>query len=148
MSSSQIDSPDRVRLAADIVAAYVTQNSVRTPDLAALISSVHTALTNLGSVAAAPIPEAPVPAVSIRKSITPEYLICLDDGRKFKSFKRHLSSLRITPTEYRKRWGLPDNYPMVSSSYAALVSTGETDRSWTATQGCWPENGRKGTPSY
>jgi predicted transcriptional regulator len=121
MTNSHTDSPDRVSLAADIVEAYVSCNSVRTADLAALINSVHTALTNLGAVKAAPT-EAPVPAVSVRKSVTPDYLICLDDGRKFKSLKRHLSSLGMTPDQYRKKWGLPDNYPMVASNYAATRS--------------------------
>src|SRR5271166_5101143 len=122
MSSSQNGSPDRVGLAADIVAAYVTRNSVRTADLAALISSVHTALTNLGAVTAAPEPEAPVPAVSIKRSITPDFLICLDDGKRFKSLKRHLAQLGMTPDQYRKKWNLPENYPMVASEYAAKRS--------------------------
>ncbi len=122
VSSSQIDSPDRVSLAADIVAAYVTHNSVRTADLAALISSVHTAIINLGAVTAAPESEAPLPAVSVRKSVTPDFLICLDDGKKFKSLKRHLSSLGMTPDQYRKKWNLPENYPMVASEYAAKRS--------------------------
>ena len=122
MSSSQKDLPDHVGLAADIVAAYVTHNSVRPADLAALINSVHTALTNLGAVTAASEPEAPVLAVSIKRSITPDFLICLEDGKKFKSLRRHLSSLGMTPDQYRKKWNLPENYPMVASEYAAKRS--------------------------
>ena len=123
MSTSQMDSPDRVGLAADIVEAYVTHNSVRSADLAALITSVHTALTNLGAVNTVPQPEPDlVPAVSVKKSITPDFLICLDDGKRFKSLKRHLASLGMTPDQYRKKWGLPENYPMVAPAYAASRS--------------------------
>ncbi len=123
MAISHTDSPDRVSLAADIVEAYVSNNSVRSTDLAALITSVHTALTNLGAVNTVPQPEPElVPAVSVKKSITPEYLICLDDGKKLKSLKRHLGSLGMTPAEYRRKWGLPKDYPMVASDYAAKRS--------------------------
>jgi len=122
MPSSLTDSPDRVSLAADIVAAYVSNNSVPTDDLANLIHAVHTALTKLGAVTAVPEPEALVPKISIRKSITPDFLICLDDGKKFKSLKRHLSNLGLTPDQYRKKWSLPDNYPMVAPNYSATRS--------------------------
>jgi len=88
-----------------------------------LISSVHTALANLSSATAASAePEALAPAVPVRKSITPEYLICLDDGKKFKSLKRHLASLGMTPDQYRQKWRLPKDYPMVASDYAARRS--------------------------
>ena len=123
MPSSHTDTPDQVSLAADIVSAYVSNNSVRSTDLAALITSVHTALTNLGAVSTVPQPEPDlVPAVSVKKSITPDYLICLDDGKKFKSLKRHLAGLGMTPAQYRKKWGLPENYPMVAANYAATRS--------------------------
>ena len=123
MANSHADSPDQVSLAADIVKAYVSNNSVRSTDLAALITSVHTALTNLGAVNTVPQPEPElVPAVSIQKSVTPDHLICLDDGKKFKSLKRHLSSLGMTPDQYRQKWGLPKDYPMVASDYAAKRS--------------------------
>ncbi len=124
MPSSHAESPDRVSLAADIVEAYVSRNSVRSADLAALIASVHTALTNLGVVNTVPQPEPEnlVPAVSVRKSVTPDYLICLDDGRKFKSLKRHIASLGMTPTQYREKWNLPSDYPMVAPEYAAKRS--------------------------
>jgi predicted transcriptional regulator len=113
---------DKVSLSAEIIAAYVSHNSVTPGGLPALIESVHSALTNLGAVAAVPKPEPLVPAVSIRKSITPDYLICLDDGKKFKSLKRHIGSLGMTPDLYRAKWGLPPGYPMVASNYAATRS--------------------------
>jgi len=121
MASSKAES--EIALAAEIVAAYVSYNSVPTGGLAELISSVHTALANLSSATAASAePEALAPAVPVRKSITPEYLICLDDGKKFKSLKRHLASLGMTPDQYRQKWRLPKDYPMVASDYAARRS--------------------------
>jgi predicted transcriptional regulator len=122
MPSSHTDTPDQVSLAADIVAAYVSHNSVPSGGLADLIHSVHAALTKLGAVTAAPEPEALVPAVPIRKSVTPDYLICLDDGRKFKSLRRHIGSLGMTPDQYREKWNLPKDYPMVAPNYAATRS--------------------------
>jgi predicted transcriptional regulator len=113
---------DKVSLSAEIVAAYVAHNSITPGGLPALIESIHLALTNLGAVNAAPEPEPLVPAVSIRKSITPEYLICLDDGKRFKSLRRHLKSHGMTPEQYRQKWGLPPSYPMVASNYAATRS--------------------------
>jgi predicted transcriptional regulator len=122
MPDSNTTSSDKVSLSAEIVAAYVSHNSVTPGGLPALIESVHGALINLGAVSAAPEPEPLVPAVSIRKSITPEYLICLDDGKKFKALKRHLKSLGTTPDQYRTKWGLPRDYPMVAPAYAAKRS--------------------------
>ena len=113
---------DKVSLSAEIVAAYISHNSVTPGGLPALIEAVHGALTNLGAVTAAPEPEPLMPAVSIRKSITPEYLVCLDDGKKFKSLRRHLGSLGMTPEQYRAKWKLPANYPMVAPNYAAARS--------------------------
>ena len=111
-------------MAADIVAAYVSYNSVPTGGLGDLIGSVHLALANLGAVNAVPQPEPDlVPAVSVKKSVTRDYLICLEDGKKFKSLKRHLAGLGLTPAQYRKKWGLPENYPMVAPNYAASRST-------------------------
>ena len=122
MPSSHPDSPDQVSLAADIVSAYVTHNSVPTGGLADLIHAVHATLTRLGAGTVVPEPEALVPKVSIRKSITSDYLICLDDGKKFKSLRRHIGSLGMTPDQYRVKWGLPASYPMVASNYAATRS--------------------------
>ena len=98
MPSSNPAQSDKVSLSADIVAAYVSYNSVPPGGLPALIQSVHMALTSLGAVEAVPEPVALVPAVSICRSITPEYLICLDDGKKFKSLRRHLKSHGLTPS--------------------------------------------------
>lgn len=122
MANSNAGSPDKVSLSADIVAAYVSRNSVTPSGLPALIESVHSALTRLGAVEAVPEPEALVPAVPIRKSITPGFLICLDDGRKLKTLKRHLRNLGMTPEEYRIKWNLPKDYPMVAPEYAATRS--------------------------
>jgi predicted transcriptional regulator len=122
MLSSHTDPLDRVSLAADIVAAYVSNNSVPTGGLADLIYGVHSALTKLGAVPAVVELAALVPAVSIRKSITPDYLICLDDGKKFKSLKRHLATLGMTADPYRTKWNLPSDYPMVAAEYAAKRS--------------------------
>ena len=106
-ASSNTASPDTISLSADIVSAYVSHNSVTSGGLPALIESVHLALTNLGAAGAIPKTEVLEPAVPIRKSITPGFLICLDDGKKFKSLKRHLASLGMTPGQYRQKWNLP-----------------------------------------
>ena len=109
-------------MTAKIVAAYAANNALNAADLAALIQNVHAALVKTSS----PVPEveaaALVPAVSIKKSITPDFLICLDDGKKFKSLKRHLGQLGMTPDEYRAKWGLPSNYPIVAPNYSATRS--------------------------
>ena len=110
-----------VDLAADIVSAYVSYNSVQTSDLPALIDAVHSALSNVGK----PASEAPrsAPAVPVKKSITPDHLISLFDGKKYKSLKRHLrTSHNMTPQEYREFWNLPPDYPMVAPNYAKARS--------------------------
>jgi predicted transcriptional regulator len=116
-------SPNYVDLAVDIVSAYVSNNSVATSDLPQLIGDVHAALARLtGGVVEGPA-EAPKPAVPVRKSITPDYIICLEDGKKFKSLKRHLrTQYDLTPEEYREKWGLPADYPMVAPNYAEARS--------------------------
>jgi predicted transcriptional regulator len=112
-----------VELAADIVSAYVTKNPLPMSDLPALINEVHAALVTVASGTAEPAAEARKPAVSIRRSITPDYIICLDDGKKFKSLKRHLrTQYDLTPEQYRERWGLPPDYPMVAPNYAKARS--------------------------
>lgn len=116
------DNLDSVELAAGIVAAFVSHNSLPMAELPALIASVEAALRGLATAAAAPAEEKPEPAVPVKKSITPEYLICLDDGKKFQSLKRHLSALGMTPDDYRAKWGLPADYPMVAPNYAAKRS--------------------------
>jgi predicted transcriptional regulator len=116
-------SPNYIELAADIVSAYVTRNSVSAGELPALIGSVHQALTKIGSARTEEIAEALTPAISIKKSITPDYIVCLEDGKKFKSLKRHLrTAYGLTPDQYRVRWGLPHDYPMVAPNYAAARS--------------------------
>ncbi|GJD99713.1 MucR family transcriptional regulator [Methylobacterium isbiliense] len=112
-----------IELAADIVSAFVSRNSVPPAELPGLIASVHAALGSLGKDAAAEKPAALTPAVPIKRSITPEFLICLEDGKKFKSLKRHLRSrYGLSPEQYRARWNLPADYPMVAPNYAAARS--------------------------
>jgi predicted transcriptional regulator len=111
-----------VELASDIVSAYVAKNAVRASDLPDLIASVHGALAGLGKPAQA-APEPLNPAVPVKKSVTPDYIICLEDGKRFKSLKRHLrTQYDMTPDQYRAKWGLPSDYPMVAPNYAAARS--------------------------
>lgn len=117
--NEQPASASLIENSSDIVRSYVTRNSVAPGDLARLIGDVHRALVGLerrSEVAAATVVLAP--AVSIKKSITPDYLICLDDGKRFKSMKRHLGQLGMTPDEYRAKWSLPSSYPMVAANYS------------------------------
>ena len=110
-------------LTTSIVSAYVARNNVPRADLADLIASVHASLAKLGGEPEAPAAAPLVPAVSIRKSVTPEAIICLEDGKSFKSLKRHLSSkYDLTPEQYRTKWGLPADYPMVAPAYAEARS--------------------------
>lgn len=116
--SEQADTNEMlVTLTADIVAAHVSNNSVAISDLAMLINNVHSALSNLGNQ---PEPEEkPVPAVSIRASIKPDHIVCLEDGKKLKMLRRHLMThYGMTPDDYRAKWGLPADYPMVAPAYA------------------------------
>ncbi|WP_282568775.1 MucR family transcriptional regulator [Bosea sp. AS-1] len=107
-------------LSAMIVAAYVQHNHVPQSELSGLIEQTHAALRSIGSV---PQPAKPVPAVPIRKSITPDWIICLEDGLKFKSLRRHLNvKYQLTPAQYREKWGLPHDYPMVAPNYAEIRS--------------------------
>jgi predicted transcriptional regulator len=112
-----------VELAADIVSAYVANNSVRPSDLPELINAVHSALKTTGNQQNQPEAQPLTPAVSIKKSIGQDYIICLDDGKKFKSLKRHLrTKYGMTPEQYREKWGLPKDYPMVAPAYARARS--------------------------
>jgi predicted transcriptional regulator len=107
-----------ITLTADIVAAHVSNNSVSVNDLPALIANVHGALSKLDQPAAAPVIKQE-PAVSIRTSIKPDYVVCLEDGKKLKMLKRHLMThYQMTPEQYRTKWGLPADYPMVAPNYA------------------------------
>jgi predicted transcriptional regulator len=121
--STSTASSNYINLAADIVSAYVSNNSVQAVDVPALINSVHGALQG----AANPAPKqdaAPAftPAVSVRKSVTPDSILSLIDGKPYKSLKRHLKRHGLTPDQYRERYGLPRDYPMVAASYAAKRS--------------------------
>ena len=112
-----------IELTADVVSAYVSNNSMQSSDLSALISEVHAALHQTLGGPAEPEPEPQKPAVSIKKSVTPDYIICLEDGKKFKSLKRHVrTSHDQAPEDYRAKWGLPADYPMVAPNYAKARS--------------------------
>jgi predicted transcriptional regulator len=114
---------DLVGLSADIVSAYVGHNALSVADLPRLIADVHMALRGLKGSGAKESPADLKPAVSIRKSIAPDYLICLEDGKKFKSLKRHLRThYDLSPEEYREKWGLPVDYPMVAPNYSETRS--------------------------
>lgn len=117
------DNSALIELAADIVSAYVSNNTVPTADLGALINDVHQALLRATAGSAEPVREELKPAIPVRKSVTPEYIVCLEDGKKFKSLKRHLRThYNLSPEEYREKWGLPADYPMVAPNYAAARS--------------------------
>ena len=106
-----------LEMTTQIVSAFVSNNSLKAKDLPGLVRIVHDSLAGLG--AAVPAPEPQKPAVSIRKSIGEDFLICLEDGMKFKSLKRHLrTKYDMTPEEYREKWGLPADYPMVAPGYS------------------------------
>jgi len=118
-----IDPPvELLQFTADIIAAHVSNNSVSIGELPALIASVHGSLAGLGA-APQQIQEELTPAVSIRSSIKPDYIVCLEDGKKLKMLKRYLrSNYDMSPEEYRAKWGLPADYPMVAPNYAAQRS--------------------------
>jgi predicted transcriptional regulator len=121
--TAQEDSAVIIELTADIVAAYVSNNAVPAAHLPDLISSVHGSLNSLGG-ASTPAPAEPLkPAVLVKKSVHDDHIVCLEDGKRFKSLKRHISSEHnMTPDEYRAKWGLPYDYPMVAPAYAAARS--------------------------
>jgi predicted transcriptional regulator len=113
-----------IELAAEMVAAFVSNNPLPKSELPALIHVLHATMTRLAGEpnSAPPHIEAKAPAVPIRKSITPEFVICLEDGKRFKSMRRHLAGLGMTPDQYREKWNLPADYPMVAPNYAAQRS--------------------------
>ncbi|SFK22643.1 MucR family transcriptional regulator [Methylocapsa palsarum] len=112
-----------IELAADIVSAYVSNNSVPASDLPSLINEVHSALLRVTTGTVVPTVEIPKPAVPAKKSVTNDFLVCLEDGRKFKSLKRHLrTQYNMSPDEYREKWGLAPDYPMVAPNYAKARS--------------------------
>ena len=112
-----------VELTAEIVSAYVSNNSVSASDVPALIGDIHNALSRAAGGSPTVEREELRPAINVKKSVTPEYIICLEDGKKFKSLKRHLRThYNLSPEEYREKWGLPHDYPMVAPNYAAARS--------------------------
>ena len=114
-----VDNVSLVTLTADIAAAYVSNNQVATSDIAGLIAAVHSALGGIG-VPAVPETEALEPAVSIKASVKPDYIVCLEDGKKLKMLKRYIATrYNMTPAEYRAKWGLRSDYPMVAPNYSA-----------------------------
>jgi predicted transcriptional regulator len=120
---ADLESNELVELTAEIVSAYVANNTVVATDLPAVILNVFEALNKASSSIGQPPKEALKPAVPLKKSVTPEFIICLEDGKKFKSLKRHLRThYDLSPEEYREKWGLPHDYPMVAPNYAAARS--------------------------
>ncbi len=112
-----------IELTADIVSAYVSNNAVTPNDIPALISQVHAALTRIGGGHSDVSVEQLKPAVAVKRSVTPDHIVCLEDGKKFKSLKRHLrTQYNMTPEQYREKWNLPLDYPMVAPNYAAARS--------------------------
>lgn len=110
-------------LTGEIVAAYVSNNPVQAGDIPAIIKNIHSALSNLSGAPVVETPTALKPAVPVKKSVTPEYLVCLEDGKKLKMLKRYLRSrYGLSPDQYRAKWNLPADYPMVASNYAAQRS--------------------------
>ena len=108
-----------IQMTSEVVAAYVRNNPVQANDLPNVISRVHSTMRDLSFGHVEEMPKETNPAVSVRKSITPDYLVCLEDGKRFKSLKRHLrSKYNLSPEEYREKWGLPSDYPMVAPNYA------------------------------
>jgi len=122
--SEQQNPSNTIELAAEIVSAFVSRNSVPAAELPALIGNVHDALAKLANGTPEQAVEAPkAPAVPIKRSVQPDYIVCLEDGKRFKSLKRHLRTVYdLTPDQYRAKWGLPADYPMVAPNYAAARS--------------------------
>jgi predicted transcriptional regulator len=119
----QATNPDLANLAAEIVSAFVSKNSVRPADLPNLITEVHRALISSHAGTIEAVPEPLNPAVNPKRSVFPDGIVCLEDGKRFKSLKRHLKTHhQMSPEEYREKWGLPKNYPMVAPNYAAARS--------------------------
>jgi predicted transcriptional regulator len=122
--SEKISQNELLSLTTEIVSSHVSNNTVAVGDIPQLIKMVYNSLAVQGVVEEVEQPEKPVPAVPIRKSVMPDYIICLEDGKKLKMLKRHLKTrYNMTPDDYRKRWGLADDYPMVAPAYAEQRSS-------------------------
>ena len=116
--SDKIEKMELLALTTDIVTSHLSRNTMETSEISGLIREVYATLANVGT--AEPVSDRPQPAISIRKSVQPDYIICLEDGKKLKMLKRHLkTAYNMTPEEYRQRWGLPSDYPMVAPNYAS-----------------------------
>ena len=114
-----LSSAELLRMTSDVVAAYVRNNPLQTTELSSVIQTVHSSLAALNGTGAEAKAEPAKPAVSIRRSVTPDYIVCLEDGKKLKMLKRHLrTTYDMSPEEYRAKWGLPADYPMVAPNYA------------------------------
>ena len=114
---------DVIGLTAEIVASYAASNTLAPDALVELISTINQTLKALGTPVASAVAPALVPAVPVKKSVTADYIVCLEDGLKFKSLRRHLrAAFGLTPDQYRAKWGLPDSYPMVAPNYSAARS--------------------------
>lgn len=115
--------PSLVELTARIVSAFVSKNTLSAGDLPQLISETHAALSRVTGVTSAPERDEPKPKIPVKRSVMPDHIICLEDGKKFKSLKRHLRThYNLSPEEYREKWGLPPDYPMVAPNYARARS--------------------------
>ncbi len=120
---SETSTKSFVDLTASIVSAYVSNNTTTAAEIPALISQIHAALLRVSTGSTETAIEPVKPAVSVKKSMTPDYLVCLEDGKRFKSLKRHLrTQYNMTPDQYREKWGLPADYPMVAPNYAVARS--------------------------
>ena len=123
-TNDRVNRGDVLALTSDIVSSHVANNSVAMADLPNLIEQVYATLSKLGSDVTDEPAAKPKPAVPIRRSINPDYIVCLEDGKKLKMLKRHLrTAYNMSPEEYRERWGLPTDYPMVAPNYAAQRRT-------------------------
>jgi predicted transcriptional regulator len=121
--ADQAANPTHLELTAEIVSAYVSNNPLPQSNLPELLRTVHDALNRTAAGQVEAPAEAPKPAVAVKKSVTPDYIVCLEDGKKFKSLKRHLrTQYSMTPEQYREKWGLPADYPMVAPNYAKARS--------------------------
>ena len=138
MPDTELISPEELlRMTTEVAAAYFSNNTLPSLQLPEVIKTIHDSLTALRGGDGATPAEPPTPAVPIKKSVTPDYIVCLEDGRKLKMLKRHLrTAYNMTPEDYRRRWGLPADYPMVAPNYAAKrsalakkIGLGRTDTS-------------------
>jgi predicted transcriptional regulator len=117
--TEQVTAEDILRMTAEVVSAYLSNNVLPANQISEVIQTVHSSLNALGASRIESLVEPPKPAVPVKKSVTPDYIVCLEDGKKLKMLKRHLrSTYNMTPDEYRAKWGLPADYPMVAPNYA------------------------------